>query len=313
MARFLRAKLLDPDARYRIANTRTMPDINGNMSKDGTKQMDNEDEVIEHIGAFMALCSTITTNGASKPDSYKAEYQSLRRILMETDNLRLPIWIRSSSTPANVLAHVKMEKGSGSGTWALRRDYFHQEKMKLLESLFATEPTMPVPKADRPIRRRRTATEVGRISQGTGASSVAFRTDKKKVFIVHGHDGELKYQVARLVDELGFESIIFHEQPNHGRSIFQKLTELTATVDYAVVLYTACDIGKTKGSSLEKPRARQNVVFEHGYLLARLGAGKVTAIREAEVEKPSDLDGVLYISADDNWKYQLLKELQSLA
>ncbi|MDK8080654.1 nucleotide-binding protein [Citrobacter freundii] len=276
--------------------------------------MDNEDEMIEHIGAFMALCSTITTNGASKPDSYKAEYQSLRRILMETEGLRLPIWIRSSSTPANVLAHVKMEKGSGSGTWALRRDYFHQEKMKLLESLPATGTTIAAPKADSPLIQRKTAAEVGTFSQRTvsSASSVAFRTDKKKVFIVHGHDGELKYQVARLVDELGFESIIFHEQPNHGRSIFQKLTELTAAVDYAVVLYTACDIGKVAGTSLEKPRARQNVVFEHGYLLARLGAGKVTAIREAEVEKPSDLDGVLYISVDDNWMYQLSRELKSL-
>ncbi|MNE60218.1 putative nucleotide-binding protein containing TIR-like domain protein [compost metagenome] len=143
--------------------------------------------------------------------------------------------------------------------------------------------------------------------------SMAFRTERKKVFIVHGHDGQLKYEVARLVDELGFESIIFHEQPNNGRAIFQKLTELTATVDYAVVLYTACDTGKSVGASQERPRARQNVVFEHGYLLARLGTNKVAAIKEAEVEKPSDLDGFLYISVDDNWKYQLSRELKSLS
>ncbi|WP_174865595.1 TIR domain-containing protein [Pectobacterium polaris] len=278
--------------------------------------MDSEDEMIENIGAFMALCSTFCTNGASTPDSYKFEYQRLRQILMGADGLRLPLWIKSSATPATVLAHVKMEKGSGNGTWALRRDYFHQEKMKLQESLFATEASIAFSnKEERPVRRARTPVlAVATVAPQTEVSvpPMTFRTDRKKVFIVHGHDGQLKYEVARLVDELGFESIIFHEQSNNGRSIFQKLIELTATVDYAVVLYTACDTGKAAGSSQERPRARQNVVFEHGYLLASLGADKVTAIKDADVEKPSDLDGVLYISVDDNWKYQLARELKSL-
>lgn len=275
--------------------------------------MDSEDEMIEYIGAFMALCTTICTIGSSKPDSYKFEYQRLRQILMGADGLRLPIWIRSSVSPASVLSHVKMEKGSGDGTWALRRDYFYQEKMKLQESLLAIEATIPVAKKEeRPVRRTRTPAPTVAPQAEVSVPPTVFRTDKKKVFIVHGHDGQLKYEVARLVDELGFESIIFHEQPNNGRSIFQKLTELIVTVDYAVVLYTACDTGKAAGSSEERPRARQNVVFEHGYLLARLGADKVTAIKAAEVEKPSDLDGVLYISVDDNWKYQLGRELKSL-
>lgn len=279
--------------------------------------MESGDEMIENIGAFMALCSTICTDGSSKLDSYRIEYQRLRQILMGTDGLHLPIWIKSSVTPATVLAHVKMEKGTGNGTWALRREYFHQEKMKLLDSLFPTEATMPVTKIEeRPVHSARTpALAVATVASQAEASvpSTSIRSDRKRVFIVHGHDGELKYEVARMVDKLGFESIIFHEQPNNGRSIFQKLTELTSTVDYAVVLYTACDTGKAAGSSQERPRARQNVVFEHGYLLAKLGASKVTAIKDSEVEKPSDLDGVLYISVDDNWKYQLSMELQSLS
>lgn len=279
--------------------------------------MNNEDEIIEHIGAFMALCSTITTNGASKPDSYEADYKTLRHKLLDTEGLCLPMWIKASSTPASVLAHVKMEKGSGSGTWALRRDYFHQEKMKLLERLSVTSATTTEVRNQRPISRAIQPTTIVPSAEidpqpSFYAPSSNLTIGKKKIFIVHGHDSTLKYEVARLVDELGFESIIFHEQPNNGRSIFKKLIGLTATVDYAIVLYTACDIGKAAGASNYKPRARQNVVFEHGYLLARLGADKVTALREADVEKPSDLDGVLYISVEDNWKYQLSRELKSL-
>ncbi|RAT53299.1 hypothetical protein AU498_06825 [Lonsdalea populi] len=62
--------------------------------------MKNEQEIIEYVGMFMALCSTITTNGSSKPESYQSDYQNLREKLLGTDGLRLPLWIRTSRTPA---------------------------------------------------------------------------------------------------------------------------------------------------------------------------------------------------------------------
>ncbi len=38
----------------------------------------------------------------------------------------------------------------------------------------------------------------------------------KKVFIVHGHDGEAREAVARFLGDIGFEPIILHEQANRG-------------------------------------------------------------------------------------------------
>lgn len=134
-----------------------------------------------------------------------------------------------------------------------------------------------------------------------------------KVFIVHGHDDAAKESVARVLEKLGFEAIILHEQPNAGRTIIEKIESYT-DVAYGVVLYTECDLGRDKKSEVdeEKYRARQNVVFEHGYLISKLGRNNVCAIVKGDVERPGDIDGVVYISMDENgaWKIDLCKDMK---
>lgn len=135
----------------------------------------------------------------------------------------------------------------------------------------------------------------------------------KKVFIVHGHDDELKESAARLVEKIGLEAVILHEQANEGLTIIQKL-EKQADVGYAIILYTPCDEGRKKGSRNSKPRARQNVVFEHGLFMGKLGARHVCALRKSEVEMPSDAQGILYIEVKDGsneWKHEVAKELKN--
>lgn len=87
--------------------------------------------------------------------------------------------------------------------------------------------------------------------------------DKTQVFIVHGHDDLAKTEVARFIEQLGFKSIILHEQASSGKTIIEKIEEYS-NVGFGVVLYTPCDEGAKKGSSELRDRARQNVVFEHG-------------------------------------------------
>lgn len=61
-----------------------------------------------------------------------------------------------------------------------------------------------------------------------------------------------------------------------------------------------------------RPRARQNVVFEFGYFIGKLGRGRVCALVKGDFETPSDYDGVLYVPLDENdgWKMRLLRELK---
>ena len=134
-----------------------------------------------------------------------------------------------------------------------------------------------------------------------------------KVFIVHGHDKQAKIEVARFIENAGLEAIILHEQPSAGQTIIEKI-ESFGNVGFAVILYTPCDVGakKTEQATL-LDRARQNVVFEHGYFIGRLGRQKVTALVKGNVETPNDISGVVYTELDSNgaWKMTLFNELKN--
>lgn len=138
--------------------------------------------------------------------------------------------------------------------------------------------------------------------------------DLSKVFIVHGHDGEARQTTARFIEQLGLEAIILHERPNKGRTIITKFREEAAGVGFAVVLMTPDDVGGPASAPADRlnPRARQNVVFELGFFIGELGADRVAALIKGSIERPSDFDGVVYISLDSgNWKAELGRELQA--
>jgi predicted nucleotide-binding protein len=134
--------------------------------------------------------------------------------------------------------------------------------------------------------------------------------DSKDVFIVHGHDEALKEKVARLISRLGLNPIILNETPNQGRTIIEKLEESSA-VGFAVVLMTDDDMGNKLGE-VPKPRARQNVIFELGYFVGKLGRERVCALRSEHNETPSDYLGVAYVLLDRNdaWKMAVIGELK---
>ncbi len=140
------------------------------------------------------------------------------------------------------------------------------------------------------------------------------KTDNKKVFIVHGHDEAAINEVARTLEHDSFEPIILREQPDNGNTIIEKIEE-NSDVGYAVVLYTPCDEGRDankKDAPLMK-RARQNVVFEHGYLMGLLSRKKVVALVKGDIETPGDISGVVYIPLDEAgaWKMKLCKNLSA--
>ena len=141
-------------------------------------------------------------------------------------------------------------------------------------------------------------------------------TDTKKVFIVHGHDHGTRDIVARFLQVLNLEPIILQEQPNQGLTIIEKF-EKHVEVGFAVVLFTPDDIGSAKDNAdIPRYRARQNVIFELGYLICKLGRGNVSVLykgSEGDIEIPSDYAGVLYTPMDDGggWKFALIGEMKS--
>ena len=134
--------------------------------------------------------------------------------------------------------------------------------------------------------------------------------DTTKIFIVHGHNGEIKEALARVIENQGLQAIILHERANQGKTIIEKF-ERNSDVGCAICLFTADDVGKAKDSSEQQSRARQNAVFEAGYFIGKLGRERVILLADEGVEIPSDLQGVLYIGTDD-WRFNVLKELKNL-
>jgi len=148
----------------------------------------------------------------------------------------------------------------------------------------------------------------------TDAQGQVRQRDLSKVFVVHGHDGEARLAIARFIEQIGFEAIILHERPNKGRTIITKFREEAADVGFAVVLMTPDDVGGVPNLVVGqlRPRARQNVVFELGFFIGALGPERVAALVKGDIERPSDFDGVVYISLDDgSWKMQLGRELEA--
>ena len=65
------------------------------------------------------------------------------------------------------------------------------------------------------------------------------------------------------------------------------------------------DVGRT--------RARQNVILELGFFMAKLGRGRICILKAGELEIPSDIQGVVYIEMDDKgaWQIDLARELRT--
>ena len=142
-------------------------------------------------------------------------------------------------------------------------------------------------------------------------SSKGHVTDNKHVFIVHGHDIEVKEAVSHVITKLGLEPVLLSEESNSGKTIIEKL-EYYGRVGYAIILLTPCDKGKAATEKTYNLRARQNVNAEMGFFIGLLGRDKVSILRRGNVEIPSDFKGLGYISYDNSsWKFELARELKS--
>lgn len=139
----------------------------------------------------------------------------------------------------------------------------------------------------------------------------------KDIFIVHGHNEEMKQSVARCIEKLKLNPIILHEQSSKGKTIIEKFFDYSNVI-YAIILLSADDIAypKDENSNNFKYRARQNVIFELGYFMGKLGRERVLSLYEEidNFEIPSDYNGVLFIPYDKkgNWKLELVKELKAV-
>lgn len=124
--------------------------------------------------------------------------------------------------------------------------------------------------------------------------------DNKKVFVVHGHDTELKNDVELFLKSINLDPIVLHRQLDEGMTVIEKF-EKYSDVNYAIILLTPDDVGfpvseieKSEEDRAVEYRARQNVIFEFGYFVGKLSRKNVCCIYKQGVRLPSDLNGLIY-------------------
>ena len=162
----------------------------------------------------------------------------------------------------------------------------------------------------------------------------------KNVFIVHGRDHKPIKELKAMLRKFGLNPIVLHEQPSGSRTIVEKL-EKYSDVGYAFIVLTPDDIGcdygkyvfglfpyekgklklhKTSLSVMKKlderlkRRARQNVVLEFGYFIGLLGRDRVCCLYRGNIELPSDMHGIVYISFEESVaevRGKIIKELKA--
>jgi len=127
--------------------------------------------------------------------------------------------------------------------------------------------------------------------------------DSIKVFIAHGHDEYMVLKVKDfLTNKLGYEAKTLDMYPDDGLTILDKFISVSKDFNKAIILYSPDDIMESGDK-----RARQNVLFEHGYLLKAYGRKNVIAVLSEGVEWPSDLQGLLYVDFNGEWKESIRK------
>lgn len=140
------------------------------------------------------------------------------------------------------------------------------------------------------------------------------RTSDGPIFVVHGHARAVLHEAVRVLERgTGREVIVLHEQANAGRTILEKFEDHAADASFAVTLLTGDDEGGTRTSTNTHLRGRQNVIFELGFFFGKLGRQRVAVLLEENVEKPSDITGLVYITLDQAgaWKQTLARELEA--
>lgn len=259
------------------------------------------------------LVKLLTSHATGKPAD-DGEFRFLRQKLLSDPLIgdALPAWLRFHGSLESFWGFIKPK----FPTYAERRTYLSQQFTPILDALEAQGSITTSNSAAPYVITDPSSALIGHSSLLHAAQqpSTPVARNKRNVFVVHGRDNEAKQEVSRFIEALGLKAIILHEQASAGMTIIEKIERYSNDADFALVLYTPCDLGRgVHESNPPKKRARQNVVFEHGYLMAKLGRENVCALLKGDVEAPNDISGVVYVGLDvaGAWKAEVAKELDA--
>ena len=139
----------------------------------------------------------------------------------------------------------------------------------------------------------------------------------RRIIVVTGSDEEMNQALNVALTKLSIVPVVLCEEPSQGKKIVENFSRDYADIAFAVVSLFPDDFGyaKNEAATKRKLRPKQDVIFELGFLLGKLGKGNVLVFfREcANFEIPSDFEGIKLTAFDDrdSWKLALIRELSN--
>jgi hypothetical protein len=120
--------------------------------------------------------------------------------------------------------------------------------------------------------------------------------DTSKIFVGSSSEAvKVAELVGKVIKQAGMEPVVWNTIFPAGDILLEKIEQLPSLVDGAVLLATPDVVCRRSGERFSAPVA--NVIFEYGYLAARLTRKRVAICRFEGAEMPSDLEGMTVVPA----------------
>ena len=133
---------------------------------------------------------------------------------------------------------------------------------------------------------------------------------RPSVFIGSSSEGKTVAEYLQLALIEHFEITVWSQGVfGLGQGTLNELIRASIDSAYAILIFTPDDVVTKRGST--QPAARDNVLFELGLFMGRLGPNRVFLVqeRDANISLPTDLEGVVtarYVKRKDgNWRAAL--------
>lgn len=117
--------------------------------------------------------------------------------------------------------------------------------------------------------------------------------DYSKVFIVHGHNGELRERVARIIERQGLTAVVLNEQSNQGKTIIEKL-EVEGSAAGAVCLFRRTTKEGPRQNNRQSPGLDKMLYLKPDTLLVGL-AGKTLQFLLTKISRSPPIYKASYI------------------
>lgn len=185
-----------------------------------------------------------------------------------------------------------------------------------MEKLIKKEPSEERPSLEKPPKEetlRRTAHGRKLIKEEPLSIGISNQSQLpgSNILLIHDQDEGAKESVLKFIEKLGLRALTVREEPNAGKTLIEKFGKL-CDIHFAIILLTPDGTPPQDQPGERKAWLSQNMIFEFGYFLGKLGPGRVCALYKEGMKIALDDWGVVNIPMDSKggWRLFIAKEIK---